>query len=64
MNDDETIIVIRHDSQKGETYVWLLTDETAGTVEADLRRLWMERRLGFRECCRIAAAVGKAMVRV
>ena len=63
MNDDESIIIIRHDSQKGETYVWLLTDETAGTVEEDLRRLWMERRLGFRECCKIAAAVGKAVVR-
>ena len=64
MNDDETIIVIRHKSQRGETFVWLLTDETAPTVEDDLRRLWMERRLGFRECQRIGAAVGRAMVRV
>lgn len=64
MNEDESIIVIRHLSQKGETHIWLLTDQTAPTVEDDLRRLWMEKRLGFRECCRIAAEVGKAVVRV
>ena len=62
--DDETIMVIRHLSQQGETFIWLLTNETAPTVEEDLRRLWMEKRLGFRECCRIAAAVGRAVVRV
>ena len=64
MNDTDTIIVIRHYSQCGETFVWLLTDETAETIDDDLRRLWLAGRLGCREVQAIQRRLDEAMVRV